>query len=231
MQVTNNSLHVTPKFWKTLYGVINAVPDENAVTCSLENYGEWVENELDLLTELLQEGATVVEVGSEYGAHTLCLSQTVGSGGEVHVMESDRLVHLQLCANIALNSLNNVYAYLSSNRKREMTVDELDLGAFQLLKVNTPGALVNVLTGGRELVQKHKPYIYFRLSSPQQAQKEVAALKALGYRCWSHMAYLYNPENQASNQTNYFPGWAHQNIIAAPLESGMGADFEHLREI
>ncbi|MDR2871511.1 MAG: hypothetical protein LBV45_03140 [Xanthomonadaceae bacterium] len=231
MQATNDSTHATPKFWKTLYGMINIVPDENLITSSLENYGEWAENELDLLSELLQEGAVIVEMGSEYGVHALCLSHTVGDSGEIHVLEADRMIHLQLCANIAINGLNNVYPHLTSNRKRELTLEDLDLNGFQLLKVNTPGKLLSILARDKECLNKHKPYIYFRLSSPQQARKEVEAIKALGYRCWSHIAYLYNPDNQADNPVDLFPGWAHQNIIAVPVELEMEADFEHLREI
>lgn len=232
MQTNGGVVQAGPKFWKTTYGVMNAVSDDNVITSSLEQHGQWVESELDLLSGLLQEGATVVEVGSEYGAHALCLSRVVGDAGEVHVLESDRLVHLQLCANMALNGVRNVYAHLPLKGKQAYpNIRNLDLAALHCVKVNATGTLVDFLADARELIRQHKPYVYFRLDSPVQAREEVAAIKALGYRCWSHIAYWQGMSGDAGNDASLFPGWAHQNVIAAPLESGVDADFAHLREI
>lgn len=232
MHSTGGATQTDPKFWKTAYGVMNAVSDENVITSSLARHGQWVESELDLLSGLLQEGATVVEIGSEYGAHALCFSRVVGATGEVHVLEADRLVHLQLCANIALNGIQNVHAHLPGRAKRtQPDIRNLDLAALHCVKVNAVGVLGDFLADAKDLIRQHKPYLYFRLGSPTQAREDVGAVKALGYRCWSHIAYLHGLSDPAGNDTASFPGWAHQNVIAAPLESGVEADFAHLREI
>ena len=56
-----------------------------------------------------------------------------------------------------------------------------------------------------------------------------AALKERGYRCWSHLPYLFNPENFAGNEDNLFPGQVQQNLVAVPMESRLA--FDRLREI
>ncbi len=78
---------------------------------SLDLYGEFSEQEVELFGTFLQPGALVLEAGSNVGAHTLALSALVGSEGAVIAFEPQRLVFHLLCANLALNSITNVFAY------------------------------------------------------------------------------------------------------------------------
>ncbi|WP_158982777.1 hypothetical protein [Lysobacter panacisoli] len=168
METTSKLNKITPKFWNTRYGAINAVSDDNMIVHSLERYGEWAESELDLLSGVLQEGATVLQVGAEYGAHALWLSQTVGPEGEVHVFDADRMANLQLCANAALNGVANIYGYVTgAESKRDVIVDALSLEKLQLIKINPTGTLQSVLGGAGDSIRKHKPYLYFRVGSPE----------------------------------------------------------------
>ena len=78
---------------------------------SLELYGEYSEGEIDIFRQLIHQGDTVLEVGSNLGAHTLALAQLVGKLGQVHAFDPQRLVFQTLAGNMALNSLTNVYCY------------------------------------------------------------------------------------------------------------------------
>jgi len=78
---------------------------------SLEHYGEFSEQEVELFATFLRPGTLVVEAGSNLGAHTLALSRMVGREGAVIAFEQQRLVFHLLCANLALNSIGNVFAY------------------------------------------------------------------------------------------------------------------------
>ena len=53
----------------------------------------------------------IVEAGANIGAHTVFFAQAVGAEGVVFAFEPQRLVFQTLCANVALNSLTNVYCY------------------------------------------------------------------------------------------------------------------------
>ena len=231
----------TQPFWPTRYGIAAAVAADNAVARSLQLYGEWAEHETILLSGLIEEGQTVLEFGGDFAAHALWMAQAVGPQGEVHVAEPRRIRFQQACANVAINGLDNVFTHpvwlgrgkgssslgaLLSGRGpdadekvRVATVDSLRLDALHLLKVNQPYALIDVLAGAGDTLRTHRPLIYARLSGLDVAQAEVEAIKALGYRTWSHVPYLFNGENHAGIEANIFPGMVQQNVIAAPADS------------
>ncbi|AIF47302.1 FkbM family methyltransferase [Dyella japonica] len=246
-----NAAEVSHRMWNTRYGVMNAVTADNLAVRSLNLLGEWMEQELDLLSTFVEEGQTVVEFGADYGAHTLWLSRAVGVQGEVHTAEPRRLDFQQLCANLAINGLTNVHTLpvwlgrhasvtqlsdllpsmgsAANERVRVTNIDSLGLEALHLLKVNQPGTLESVLGGAEETVRKHRPVIYLRLGTAEQSIAEVKAIKELGYRCWSHLPYLFNKDNYADQSDNFFPGRVSQNVIAAPIEGRLS--FDHLHEI
>jgi FkbM family methyltransferase len=78
---------------------------------SLRRCGEWAEIENTLFSRIVTPGMTVVEVGSNVGSHTLCLARLANPHGVVYAFEPQRLLFQQLCANLALNAIENVRAY------------------------------------------------------------------------------------------------------------------------
>jgi FkbM family methyltransferase len=239
------------RLWRTRYGVVCASRSEDVVARSLQCYGEWAEQELDLLSSLVREGDHTLEVGGELGAHALWLSQAVGDAGEVHVVEPRRLHLQQICANISLNGISNVHTHAlwldrearrvrladvlpvqsgtADDSVRATRLDDLGLDSLSLIKVNFAGALVPLLQGGMETLRTQRPVVYVRLGEGLAAVAEVRALKEAGYRCWSHLPYLYSADNFNGDTSNQFPGQVHQNLIATPVESRL--DFDRLREI
>lgn len=246
-----NAADLSQRMWNTRYGVMNAVASDCLTVRSLSQLGEWMEQELDLLSTFVEEGQTVVEFGADYGAHTLWLSRAVGAQGEVHTAEPRRLEFQQLCANLAINGLTNVHTMpvwlgrhssqarlmdllpnlgLSANERVRVTnVDSLGLEALHLLKVNQPGTLEGILGGADDTVRKHRPVIYLRLGTMEQSFSEIKAIRELGYRCWSHLPYVFNRENYSDQSDNIFPGHVFQNVIATPIEGRLS--FDHLHEI
>jgi FkbM family methyltransferase len=84
---------------------------------SIEQYGEFSWLEMKLFGQICAPGGIVIEVGANIGAHTVGLARLVGSQGRVLAFEPQRLPFQTLCANVALNSLDNVdcfWAALSS---------------------------------------------------------------------------------------------------------------------
>lgn len=77
---------------------------------SLRKYGEFSPGELEAFRMVLRPGMTVVEVGANIGAHTVELARLVAPG-PVLAFEPQRLVFQTLCANVAINSCANVYAF------------------------------------------------------------------------------------------------------------------------
>ena len=77
---------------------------------SIEKYGEFSYLEAKIFEQICKAGDIVIEVGANIGAHTLYLSKLVGNGF-VFAFEPQRLIFQNLCANLALNSISNVFAY------------------------------------------------------------------------------------------------------------------------
>ncbi len=84
---------------------------DTVVGRSLDLYGEYSEGEVDLFRKILQPGNVVIEVGANIGAHTVALAQLVTKSGVVIAFEPQRVLFQTLCANLALNSISNVYCF------------------------------------------------------------------------------------------------------------------------
>jgi FkbM family methyltransferase len=95
---------------------------------SLELYGEFSQGESGLFEQIVHRGDRVIEVGANIGAHTVRLAQLAGPDGEVHAFEPQRLVFQTLCANLALNSIQNTHCYLQGVGSTEgtLTVPPID---------------------------------------------------------------------------------------------------------
>jgi len=97
---------------------------------SLERYGEFSQGELEMFERFMGPGDTVLEAGANIGAHTVRLAQLVGESGAVYAFEPQRIVFQSLCANVALNSITNVFAHQAALGKEigEVIVPALDYG-------------------------------------------------------------------------------------------------------
>ena len=57
------------------------------------------------------EGTTILDIGANLGQHSIEFSKLVGDSGVVHAYEAQRLVFYQLCANVLLHGISNIYAH------------------------------------------------------------------------------------------------------------------------
>ncbi|WP_141051380.1 FkbM family methyltransferase [Aliarcobacter cryaerophilus] len=98
------------KLIKARHGTILYNKNDIYIGKSIEKYGEFSYLEAKIFEQICKAGDVVIEVGANIGAHTLYLSKLVGNG-YVFAFEPQRLVFQNLCANLALNSISNVFAY------------------------------------------------------------------------------------------------------------------------
>lgn len=90
------------------HGLFIYNPNDTFIGRSLENYGEWCEFEIDLLSKFIKPGDTVIDVGANIGTHTVPFSRMVGKDGRVFAFEAQPRLEEILEANIHLNKLGNV---------------------------------------------------------------------------------------------------------------------------
>jgi FkbM family methyltransferase len=111
---------------------------------SLDLYGEWCDDEIHVASQILTEGAVVLDVGANIGTHTVGFARSVGPRGLVIALEPQRLVYQTLCGNVALNGLTNVSTMLAAAgaTRGEVIMPSLDPRAtqnFGAVKAQTQG--------------------------------------------------------------------------------------------
>jgi FkbM family methyltransferase len=94
---------------------------------SIEQYGEFSLLEMKLFGQLCGPGHIIIEVGANIGAHTVGLARLVGLQGRVLAFEPQRLPFQTLCANVALNSLENVDCFWGAVGSQDGFIDVPDL--------------------------------------------------------------------------------------------------------
>jgi len=113
---------------KARYGYFVFNKNDCYIGRSIEKYGEISESENTVYKSICREGDVVVEVGSNIGVHTLPIAQAVGKTGRVYAFEPVRIVFQTLCANLAINSIENVECFQSgaSNEEGVIRIPDLD---------------------------------------------------------------------------------------------------------
>jgi FkbM family methyltransferase len=92
------------------YGTMMYLRQDKYIGRSFAEYGEYSEGEVDLFRQCLRPGDVALDIGANFGAHTLPLAQLVAPGGTVFAFEPQRILFQILCGNVALNEIPNVHA-------------------------------------------------------------------------------------------------------------------------
>lgn len=88
-------------------------PNDNAVSSSIINGWQYESYMFDFLTKnlIITEGRTIVDVGANNGNFAVDFAHLVGGDGKVYSFEPQRIIYYQLCTNVFLNGLTNVYCH------------------------------------------------------------------------------------------------------------------------
>lgn len=138
----------------TKYGqMLYFTNDTGAVSRSLAEYGEWAQQEIDFLIDLVRPGMVVVDVGAYIGTHTIALAAAVGPKGAVHAFEPQVPSYRLLTANLEANGILNVIAHreVVSKSPGEITLREIDISTptsygSQAVEEHTRGRAASVVT-------------------------------------------------------------------------------------
>ena len=229
---------------------------------SLEAYGEYSPEEARMFQLLLQPGDVVLEVGANIGAHTLPLARAVGTAGRVYAIEPQRSLFQMLCANLALNDLQNVHVRqrglgavaevlrvstpataalanfggISLGRQGEepvevMTLDQLQLGRLDLIKIDVEGMEEAVLRGGIETIRRLRPKLYVENDRVGGSVALIRLIRDLGYRMWWHLPGLYSPCNFRGTPHNIFPiNYVSINMLCCRAEDTIVTELKEVED-
>ena len=220
---------------KTRFGPMAYQRGDVVIGRSLAEYGEWAGPEIDFLLDLLQFGDTVVDVGANIGTHAIAMARRVGSSGEVIAFEPQRPTFHLLCANIALNALDNIRAERVAVGRRLKVVeipavktgnignvghadwgrgektpllplDHYKFAQLKLIKIDVEGMELAVLEGAKKTIKRLRPWLFIENNIQEYSERLIAWLFGVGYRCWWHLEPYFNEENFYGNRHNFLQG-------------------------
>ena len=220
------------------YGKIVVDTNDKYLSRSLIEYGEFSEGEASLFKQLIQPHFTVLDIGANFGAHTLLFSRLAQ---EVFCFEPQRYVFDALMQTIKLNDLQNVVAICAAIcdgkpvKYRDVdTSQENNFGASSFvgvtegedmptytleglpchfLKIDVEGMEMDVLKGAEKMIREYCPIIYIENDRPDQSDALIAELESLGYDCYWDTPPLFNANNFFGKKENIFPGLASVNML------------------
>ena len=198
-------------------------------------YGQYSESEVAMMRRFLPPGGTAIDVGANIGDLTLPLARTAGDAGKVFAIESHPEIYNVLCANLALNQIRNTapinafvatspdadtaspvwgrHAYVGDRWKpRIIAIDDLELEALDLLKIDVDGTELDVLQSGAMQVERFRPALYFENDVKEASPALLSfVMRDLGYAAYWHPAPIFDEENFFGNRDNH---WAPRNIVS-----------------
>eukprot|EP00164_Ancoracysta_twista_P024699 GFYU01046963.1.p1 GENE.GFYU01046963.1~~GFYU01046963.1.p1 ORF type:complete len:317 (-),score=76.30 GFYU01046963.1:31-981(-) len=129
---------LTQAKWGTF--VLNA--NDMYISLSMQVYGEWGEEELDVLRDYIHPGGVVFDIGALMGTFTIPFAKLVGDKGLVFAFEPQQEMAGLIKASLVVNSLDNTMVIVGGAGAADSTmmvpsVDYNDLNNFGSVSLTT----------------------------------------------------------------------------------------------
>jgi FkbM family methyltransferase len=95
----------------TRYGKFRIIDSDNVISYSLKEYGEWAQQEVDLLLRFIKPGDRVADVGAFIGTHSRVFSSAVGVEGIVYAFEPRNEIVEILLENVNFSPIQNIKVF------------------------------------------------------------------------------------------------------------------------
>ncbi len=204
-----------------------------------ELYGQYSESEVNVLRAFLKPGDTVLDVGANIGDLTVPMARFVGDKGRVFAIESHADTYHTLCANLALNGIQNVKAlncFIADSPQVDtsgpwgkfgyvseiwgatvVSVDALAIESCSFVKIDVDGKELEVLRSASKLIERSRPVIYFENDDRATSAALLDHAMKQQYDLYWHPAPIFDPNNYFGNPTNH---WA-PNVIMSLMVLGI----------
>jgi Methyltransferase FkbM domain len=136
-----------------------------------------------------------------------CINAAVGDGNSVP------------CTGIVMDHENNMggaglleMAAVTENRIPTVKINY----PFHFMKVDVEGMEVEVLKGARESIIEYQPVLYVENDRKARSDELINLINSFGYKCYWHLAPLYNKDNYNKREENIFEDMVSVNMICIP---------------
>lgn len=231
----------------TRYGPMTYDVNDEYLGRALAEYGEYCEREVDLFRSIVRDGDTVIDIGANIGCVTVPLARIVGPVGRVFAFEpvpcnlellrkNVKGLPVTVCA-CALGAVGGEigvpvwdqtvphnsggHSLIKAGAAAKAKVKRLDdlktVKRCSFIKIDVEGMERDVLLGGRDFIQKHKPLLYVENDRVERSDALISLLSEMDYFCWWHIAPLYNPNNYDRNETDIYGDTHSFNMLCHPV--------------
>lgn len=90
------------------WGEFLVLASDEVIPSAIVREGAWAPRDIDLFREHIGEGDVVLDVGANFGHHSIVFSKLVGDAGQVIAIEAQSLMYRLVHANAALNRRYNI---------------------------------------------------------------------------------------------------------------------------
>ncbi len=104
-----------------------------------------------------------------------------------------------------------------------MRLDDLALRRCDLIKIDIEGMEYGALLGAREMIARHRPFIYFEQTRADNFAETFALLAGAGYRLFWHVADPFNRNNFRGAADEHLRGHAGGECFRIAEGKGGGA--------
>jgi hypothetical protein len=193
---------------------------------SLAAFGEYRQDELDLVGSFVPQGAVVVTARSAYGADVLWLAAGVGDAGHVMCFEDRSPECAMLRQSAAVNRASNLTVLRRRLAARSTTgetapvdtLDDLGLDRLDLVRIDESADAGAVIEGGQATLWRLRPLVLVASADGDGRPTAAGALKDCGYRVWSIDRPLWRAANYYRNPVDVLAGRRALALVALPEE-------------
>lgn len=185
----------------------------------LENYGEYKQLEINLLSNLLQSntGETIIyDVGAGCGVHALALSKQGSVIAFEHDPDKVRCLKLNTNGKRAPNVMV-IAKSLETTDPKDSSIPNLDGQLMKLLEptlIRISGDSTKVLRGMTATMMLVKPVIFIDINNEQDISYQYSILHERGYKMYWYSCAGYNVNNFNENTFDITLASFDMNILA-----------------
>lgn len=166
------------------------------------------------------EGRVVAFEPQRIVFQTLCANVALNSLINVHCMQqavgsepgSIVVPHINYQSENNFGGLG-LGSFTRGERVPLVTIDSLELGACDFVKLDVEGMEREALLGAQKTIEKFKPVLYVENDREDRSDALVRTLDGFGYAMYWHLPPYFNPKNFAGNSENIFENLVSKNMI------------------
>lgn len=162
--------------------------------------------------------------------NVFCFQQAVGRETGIITVP---LLDLEKTVNFGGLQLNKDYSGGPNYQVVLNKLDAISVERCDLIKIDIEGMEVDALEGGREFINKFRPYLYVENNDKERLQ---AYMQSMNYKTYQHQAPFFNPDNFYEEKQDVFRDAngvyvVSDNLLGVPAEKQCPINEDELRSL